>query len=376
MHIVQCRTDAVDSVFSPALPADTQLLLVFGARSLLQDASLFARLRQACPQACITGCSTAGEIAGTQVTDDTLVLTAIRFESTTIRLAVEHVCDGDDSRQAGLALSHALLGDGLRHILVFSDGLHVNGGDLVQGLRAPLPAHVNVTGGLAGDGAEFQQTAVLADGPAASGQIVAIGFYGDRLQVGYGSVGGWDGFGPERRISKSNGQLLYELDGESALTLYKTYLGPHAAQLPSSGLLFPLALRLPGSDTPVVRTIMGIDESSQSITFAGDMPEGCFVQLMKANFNRLVDGAIHAAEVNRLQLDGKQAQLAILISCIGRKLVLKQRIEEETEGVAAVLGEQAVLSGFYSYGEIAPHGASTRCELHNQTMTVTTFSEG
>ncbi|WP_034303599.1 FIST signal transduction protein [Herbaspirillum sp. RV1423] len=374
MHIVQSSTDASD-LSSLFLPPDIQLLLVFGARALLQDPALFPHLRRLCPSAHIVGCSTAGEIFGTEVRDDSIVLTGIRFASTRVDIAVRQVADVGDSYQVGQAISQELQREDLCHVLVLSDGLRVNGSDLVKGLREHLPSHVNVTGGLAGDGSDFRETVVLANGDAAAGQVVGIGFYGDRLQVGYGSVGGWDAFGPERLITRSKDNVLYELDSESALGLYKTYLGSHAADLPSSGLLFPLALRLPGSDTPVVRTILGVDETQHSMTFAGDMPEGCYVQLMKANFNRLVDGAIGAAEVTRGQLERRPAQLAILISCIGRKLVLKQRIEEEVEGVAAVLGEGAVLAGFYSYGEIAPHGARTRCELHNQTMTVTTLSE-
>jgi hypothetical protein len=375
MRIVQILIDSAVGMSSLALPADTQLLLVFGSRVLLQQPELFTLLRRSCPDAMIAGCSTAGEICGTEVHDDAIVLTAVHFESTSVRMVTEHVALAADSLHAGAALSRQLLGENLRHILVFSDGLRVNGSELVQGMREPLPAGVNVTGGLAGDGADFRETVVLANAPAVANQIVALGFYSDRLRIGYGSVGGWDAFGPERLITKSEGNVLFELDGESALKLYKTYLGPHAEELPSSGLLFPLALRLPDSGTPVVRTILGVDEAQQSMTFAGDMPNGCYVQLMKANFNRLVDGAIDAAEINRVQLDGHAPELAILISCVGRKLVLQQRVEEETEGVADVLGPQAVLAGFYSYGEIAPHGALTRCELHNQTMTVTTFSE-
>jgi hypothetical protein len=376
MHIVQYVINAATLSDPLVLPEDTALLLIFGERALMQQHDFFARLRQACPRAQLVGCSTAGEIHGTAVLDGSIVLTAIRFDATRIGVALQKISQLTDSRSAGAALSQELLRADLRHILVLSDGLNVNGSDLVQGLREALPQHVNVTGGLAGDGADFRETVVLANAPAASGQIVAVGFYSDHLKVGYGSLGGWDAFGPERRITKASGNVLHELDNDSALSLYKTYLGPHADNLPASALLFPLALRLADADTTVVRTILAVDEHQNSMTFAGDMPEGCYVQLMKANFNRLVDGAIGAAEINRAQLDDRPAELAILISCIGRKLVLKQRIEEETEGVADILGKQAVLAGFYSYGEIAPHGALTRCELHNQTMTVTTFSEG
>ncbi len=375
MHVMQqvVASDAPLSV--EELPANAQLVLVFGARSALQRPDLYEALRSHCAQACIVGCSTAGEICGTSVSDGTVVVTVVEFADTRVRVATATVAHPQDSRAVGKALTTELLDEGLRHILVVSDGLLVNGSELVQGLRDPLPEGVNVTGGLAGDGADFVQTTVLANGPAASGQVAAIGFYGERLHVGYGSVGGWDVFGPERIVTRSEGNVLYGLDNESALQLYKTYLGSHAANLPSSGLLFPMSMRVPGAQAPVVRTILAVNEQDQSMTFAGDIPQEATVQLMKANFNRLVDGAIDAAQVNQSQLQGRAAQWAVLISCIGRKLVLKQRIEEETEGVAAILGPQAVLCGFYSYGEIAPHGAFTPCELHNQTMTVTTFTE-
>ena len=272
-------------------------------------------------------------------------------------------------------LAKRLEGPDLRHILVFSDGLNVNGTQLTAGLRDSLPAGVTVTGGLAGDGDRFKQTTVYNGGDAASHQIVAMGFYGDRLRVGFGSLGGWDSFGPLRRVTRSEGNVLHELDGQPALALYKHYLGEHASALPSSALLFPLALHSEGTDGSVVRTILSVDEANGSMTFAGDIPRDAQVRLMKANFDRLIDGAAGAAQAGLEKLDNFAPQLAVLISCVGRKLVLKQRVEEEVEGVRDVLGAGPVLTGFYSYGEICPHGPVGKCELHNQTMTVTTFCE-
>lgn len=354
--------------------ADVGLVLFFGGRALLEDAGTFQQMRQRHPDAIIMGCSTAGEICGTQVTDDTIVATAVKFEHTRLKLVTTTVDDVDDSRAAGQRLAKSLDADGLVHVFVLSDGLHVNGTELVAGLCAGLPPGVVSTGGLSGDGANFGRTLVIADAPAEEDRIAALGMYGERLCVGYGSLGGWDSFGPERLITRSRGNVLYELDGESALALYKKYLGEHAAGLPSSGLLFPLALRTVEYQQPVVRTILGVNEAEQSLTFAGDMPEGAYVRLMKANFERLIDGAIGAAKISQT-LSGTPTQLAILISCVGRKLVLKQRIEEEVEGVREVLGTETVLTGFYSYGEISPHTPSAKCELHNQTMTITTLSE-
>ena len=210
---------------------------------------------------------------------------------------------------------------------------------------------------------------------AAAGRVAAVGFYGERLKVGHGSLGGWDPFGPERLITRSAGNVLYELDGQPALKLYKRYLGAHAAGLPGAALLFPLALRAQEGGSGLVRTILGVDEGKGSMTFAGDMPEGAHARLMKANFDRLIDGAAGAAKAGLAQLGAFPAELAILVSCVGRKLVLGQRIEEEVEAVRDVLGAQATLTGFYSYGELCPRGAVPTCELHNQTMTLTAFAE-
>jgi hypothetical protein len=327
------------------------------------------------PGAVVIGCSTAGEIHGNQVLDDTAVATAVRFDHSQIRTADVELTDAAASYETGRALAGKLEPSGLTHVFVLSDGLHVNGTALVQGLTSVLPAGIGVTGGLAGDGARFASTQVLYGGTARDHRVVAVGFYGARLRVGYGSVGGWDPFGPEREVTRSSGNVLYELDGQSALGLYKKYLGEHAAGLPSSGLLFPLSIRPPGASERVVRTILSVDEAKQSLTFAGDIPEGSLAQLMKANFDRLIEGATSAAKDARLPLGDTATQLAILISCVGRKLVLRQRIEEEVETVREILGTRPVLAGFYSYGEICPSIAQGSSQLHNQTMTVTTFSE-
>ncbi|MDD5329824.1 MAG: FIST N-terminal domain-containing protein [Sulfuricella sp.] len=351
-----------------------RLLLIFGSTGLLADANRYNELRASYPQAIFLGCSTAGEICGTRVLDDSLVATAVSFDHTQLKLASVAIDQAGASRAAGEALARQLDPAGLAHVLVISDGLKVNGTDLVDGLKAVLPEHVAVTGGLSGDGALFRHTLVCADAPAIEGQIAALGFYGDRIKIGYGSLGGWDPFGPDRLITKSRGNVLYELDGQSALELYKSYLGEHAAGLPSTGLLFPLALHgESGQETGLVRTILAVNETDQSMTFAGDMPEGVYAQLMKANFDRLIEGAANAARAT--SLGAAEPELAILISCVGRKLVLKQRVEEEVEGVRDVLGAGTVLAGFYSYGEISPYAATAKCELHNQTMTITTFSE-
>ncbi len=357
------------------LGGSAQLVLVFGSTSILKEKESFDSLKKAYPCAHLLGCSTAGEIYRTTVSDDSLVVTAIRFDSTQLKGARVRIGDVQDSFRAGENLAQALMAEGLVHVFALSDGLKVNGSDLVNGLTSRLPSQVSVTGGLSGDGERFKETLVLWDDPPQRDTIAALGLYGDHLKVGYGSLGGWDPFGPERLITRSQGNVLYELDGKSALELYKKYLGEHSKELPASGLLFPLSLRTKEGETGVVRTILSINEEEQNMTFAGDVPQGAYARLMKANFDRLIDGSIGAAKTSYEAVGSSCPDLAVLISCVGRKLVLKQRIEEEVEGVREVMGDQTILTGFYSYGEISPFTPGAKCELHNQTMTITTFSE-
>lgn len=354
---------------------EPDLVLIFGDGKALGDSGSIPELRRRFPGALFFGCSTAGEILGTSVSDETIVATAIQFDRTTLHAARVQIIPGETGFDTGQRLAQSIPQAGLRHAFVLSDGLNVNGSELVRGLMSAVSSDATVTGGLSGDGDRFAATYVLWDDRPQTGLVAILGFYGSNLTVGYGSLGGWDPFGPERLITRSMSNVLYELDGKSALKLYKDYLGEHAVGLPATGLLFPLSIRRDEADTPVVRTILAVNEADQSMTFAGDVPEGAYARLMKANFDRLMDGAMNAARASQSAIRDNEPELGILISCVGRKLILKQRVEEEVEGVRAVLGPRPVLTGFYSYGEISPFTPSARCELHNQTMTITTLSE-
>lgn len=352
-------------------PAD--LALVFGLRSRFEDADFIQDLRDRHPAAVYAGCSTAGEIHDTQVHLDSVTVTSVNFDHARVRSARADLDLDENGYAAGRLLGEELSDPALRSVMVFSDGVRANGSELARGLNEGLPPGTLVTGGLAGDGADFGRTAVLSNHDVAEHAVVAVGFYGDRLLLGHGSLGGWDPFGPERVITGAEGNVLTHVDDQPALDLYKRYLGDYAAELPSSALLFPLSIRPANSDRSLVRTVLGIDDEAGTMTFAGDMPVGAYARMMKANFDRLVDGAVQAAQASAF--GETPAQLAVLISCVGRRLVLGQRVEEEVEGVREALGDRPVLTGFYSYGELSPLARETTCELHNQTMTITTLAE-
>ena len=349
-----------------------QLVLCFGAKDTFSKVNPSAELKALFKNAAITFCSTAGEIYQESVLDNSLIAVALKFESTEIKTAEVNIIDFNNSYDAAHALIGQLPKQGLRYVMVFSDGSLVNGSELVKGINEAA-GDILVTGGLAGDAANFRSTLVGLNQNPTEGNIIAIGFYGDNLVVTHGTKGGWDMFGLERTVTKSEANILYEIDGESALDLYKKYLGAEAEFLPASALLFPLAISLEGLSEPIVRTILSIDEEKRTMTFAGDIPVGSRVRLMKANFDSLKEASSRAAD--QCLTRNPNPDFALLISCIGRKLILGPRIDEEVEAVADAFPKQTTMAGFYSYGEISPFNDTTTCRLHNQTMTITSFYE-
>jgi hypothetical protein len=351
------------------------LVVAFGASDLLGSPGPLRELVAAYPSSVVMGCSTAGEINGDAVYQDSLTVAVARFETTRLHVAHERVADPDQSYDAGVAVAKRLhaADPEIRALFVLSDGLQVNGTSLVDGLVAGTEGRVLITGGLAGDGERFQRTWTLVDGEPRGAHVSAVAFAGPDVRVGHGSQGGWDIFGPERLITRAEDNVLYELDGQPALGLYKKYLGERAAGLPATAHLFPLAVRVPGNDErQLVRTVISLDESTQSMTFAGDIPEGSLAQLMRANLDRIIDGA-HVAAVDTGTEAGSGA-LALAVSCVGRRLLLGRRTEDELDAARSGLPPDAALVGFYSYGEVFSVVAGI-CDLYNQTMTVTSVWE-
>ncbi|WP_133140717.1 FIST signal transduction protein [Legionella genomosp. 1] len=365
----------------PQIDSENTLVLVFSSPFFLNYQVPIRQLADTYKKSKIIGCSTAGEIFGSHIVDESLAVAVIKFDKTALRLCTAKVAQPAESYKAGELIANELQSLSLRSIFVLSDGLTVNGTALVKGLNANPQKGLIITGGLAADGSHFSHTWTLCNGEIVDNYVVAVGFYGNHIHVGHASQGGWDIFGPARRITRSEGNILYELDNQPALQLYKEYLGERAAELPASGLLYPLAIKDGGTKNPVqlVRTILGVDEKTQSLIFAGDMPMGYQAQLMRANFDRLITSAYEAGELAKNRLYDKEEPLncpvlAIAVSCVGRRLLLGERIEEETESTLEALPPTTTQIGFYSYGELSPFNLGS-CELHNQTMTLTTYYE-
>lgn len=360
-------------------PKSVSLVLYFGSRAMLGCGRRYRELREMFPTAHIVGCSTGGQINNGDVSDDEIVAAAIGFGSTRLRLVCQDISETAQSRRCGETIGRALNSEDLAGVFVLADGLNVNGDELVDGLVAALGPGIPLTGGMAGDGADFTETLVGGDCAPRSCMAVGIGFYGSAIKIGHGSAGGWDLFGPRRHVTRSAGNMLFELDGEPALDLYERYLGPEdSKRLPGSALFYPIQVHDPAQpNSAVVRTVLAVDHQNRTMKFAGDVPQGWIAQLMRGSFDRLADGAADAARQAQVGLDAREEdpRLSILVSCIGRRLLMGQRTSDETEAAGLALGAGTLKLGFYSYGEISPNAKSGICRLHNQTMTVTTFAE-
>ncbi|MBF0263952.1 MAG: FIST C-terminal domain-containing protein [Gammaproteobacteria bacterium] len=353
-----------------------QLILVFASIEFFTKPDFFIQLKENFPSAQIAGCSTAGEINSKHMVEHSAVITAIHFETEiSFKIIDTPVERMEHSKQAGSEIGQALAGKNLQAILLFGKGIDINGSALIEGVTEHVGKQTLITGGLAGDNGSFNQTFVLSNSKILSDGIVAIGLSGNSLNISYGSYGGWSSFGPARKVTNSKDNILYELDGMPALQVYKKYLGEHAKDLPASGLLFPFEmLGKDHSALGLIRTILGVDEDTGALTLAGDINPDGYLRLMHASVDDLIDGAETAAQ----QLVFPETDtngLAVLVSCVGRKLVMGDQVDEEIESVTEILGSKICVTGFYSYGEISPLSSITNCKLHNQTMTITYLSE-
>ena len=366
---------SLSTLYETILGKKADLVFYFGARKSIENGSVYHALKNAYPNSIILGCSTGGEIFDHAVFDQTVATLALDFEKTKLKYATTDHLSHPDGYEAGQYVATQLKRDDLRGIFVIADGLLVNASQFVKGMESILGKDIPIVGGLAGDGETFQTTLVGLNNTPAPGQMVGIGFYGHHFHIGYGSAGGWDPHGPIRKITKSSGNILYEVDGKPASDFYKGYLGKLASEKRNYALFYPFSVWPDGEeDSAFIRSVLSLNDEDKSITFTGEIPEGYNARLMRGLIPKLLDGAYQAGK--QIALPPNKESVAILISCMGRRIVLGNHAEDEIISVSEALPQPHCHQvGFYSYGEISPRTATHVPELHNQTMTVTTFYE-
>jgi hypothetical protein len=362
------------------LPNDSisnEFILIFASRDLLEQEEWLKPLKARFPNTPLVYCSTAGEINRNLINDNTAQCSLLQFDATQVKINIGNLSDYANSFELGKSMAKKIDPTQLKHVLIFVDGQLINGDDLLSGIQVETQKEVLISGGVAGDGARFSKTLVGLNEDLKPGNVVTIALYGDKVRVGTAYQGGWDIFGVEKMITKSEGNVLHEIDQENALDLYKKYLGQYAEELPGSALLFPISIKSQDSDSYIVRTILSIDEKNKTMTFAGNVPEGSNIRFMKSSVDRLIQAASDAGSeaIKQITEQNTDAQFALLVSCVGRKLAMGSRAEEEVEAALEQLPPNIQIAGFFSYGEIAPNKNNRINYLHNQTMTITTIGE-
>ncbi|NBX25520.1 MAG: hypothetical protein EBQ99_05655 [Planctomycetes bacterium] len=348
---------------------DPQLLIVFGEHVHFRTEACFQELRQRFPESRIVGCSSSGNLLGGEITDGDVLAMAVKFERASVKLVSAQILANEDVAKRARELAGQLKAPDLRHVIALCDGLSVNATQLAEGLNA---CGATVTGGLAGDADRFGSTWVMADGPARQNAVALLGLYGD-IRVRNTFCTGWSEFGAERVVTRSEGKVVHEIDGQPALGLYKRYLGDLSSSLPASGMRFPLSITTRDTGHTLTRTLLAVDEAAQSLTFAGEVPQGSTCRLMRTNLDQLIASAEQASA--QVKAEGAGEAICLIFNCLGRRIVLGQMAEEELEAAQRGLGDRVRFYGFYSYGELGPLGTAHVCDLHNQTMCMTTLQE-
>lgn len=357
--------------FDTTMDSQSTLVLVF-FESSSDIRNQLQIIKATFPKSKIIGTSTSGEIQNAELIDHSIVCMIIQFHKTRLKISSTPI-SYESSAQAGKLIGDNLAAPDLKNVLLLTESLDIDAADLVKSLDETLKEHqveVPIAGGLAGGRQNSAKTFVIDDTTIRNNQAVALGLYGDDIQIFSGIGTGWAPFGPIRLVTKARRKTVYEIDGLPALKLYKDYIKEDAHNLPYSGIFFPLGIE----NETIVRSVAQINEAKNALILAHKIPENTRVQLMHSNVMKLIDGAAGALNGCTLDFSGNLSTAALIVSCVGRRLIMGQKTEDEIDIIKARLPKHTEICGFYSYGEFSPT-ASKQNKLHNQTMTIIIFQE-
>ncbi len=321
----------------------------------------------------IVGCTTYGEISGTGFSSGSAVLGGIATDRIDFHIASAKRLSFN-TEAAGRELA-GKLPDSVRYVQVFSDGLTGNGSAILRGMSSRLGENVIICGGAAADSDRFLRTWQFYGPELLSDAVVAIGFSGD-FKIGLGVQSGWSPIGIARHVTRSSGHVLYELDGQPALDVYKRFFGKHVEKLPMVGIEYPLCLldRSDPLENPdysiILRASVSVNPQEGSVSFSGEIPEGSMVRLTCGDPKSTLEAAERAARMALLDLGDCDPALVFFFSCMARRIVLGRRIQEEAERVRGQIGIEVPLLGFYTYGEFCPTKRGGPNLIHNETATI------
>lgn len=366
-----------------------QVLMVFGAmrfdhRDLLKGVmSIFGTVP-------IVGGTTAGEISTAGYSTGSVVVMAIASDYLQFVPGIGHNMSSDE-RACAVYMASDILSKGSfgqeAALLVFPNGMGGDGLRVLDGLHSVLGPGFEILGGYLGDDERFQSTFQYYNGMVYRDAIVGLMIYYrmDCVRTGIGVRSGFESIGNSFVCTASEGNIVREFDHVRALDLYKDFLGEErSARLPGVCLEYPFGLIDPelstdGSDMFQLRCGLSVDHAKGTISLAASIPSGSSVTLTTASRGDIIQGARMAAEQALAGLSGAIPRLVVMFSCVGRKLVLGRRIQEEVAAIKECFGEKVPLIGFYTYGEIGPVNKMKPgydiAKFHNETVVLWVIGE-
>lgn len=357
------------------------ILIVFGA-CRFDHRKLLAGIRSITGDIPMVGGTTAGEISTSGFSKQSAVIMALSSPildfTTSIGLNMskdEKACSVSLARKIRRkkAVKNAV------SLLIFPNGMGGDGVKVIEGLHQVMGTNIEIIGGYLGDDERFENTFQYYNGKVYKDAIPALLISGENgFETGIGVRSGFESIGNRFYCTDSENNIVKKFDEERALDLYREFLGEERSKrLPGICLEYPFGLidekvSIAGKDYFQLRCGLTVDREEGTITLAASIPKGSALTITTASRGEIINGAKLAALQAREALKNTVPQAILMLSCVGRKLVLGRRTQEEVDAVKEILGEDVPIIGFYTYGEIGPIDkmreelAITR--FHNETV--------
>jgi len=321
----------------------------------------------------IIGTTTDGEIIeGRRLKNNTILSFSI-FKNTELTTSFVNLSDIKEknkfncSFEAGVELAKQLQPtDKTKGVIIFGDGLTLNGEEFLNGFGS-VNNSVLISGGLAGDNANFINTYTFTEQAVLENGVVAVKFDSDILEINNLYLFGWNGIGKDFEITKSKKNVIFEIDNKPILEIYEKYMGEYVLhKLPKIGVEIPFIIER--DNMKIARAVIG--KNKNKLIFAGNINKGEKVQFGIANISEYKKEAQKMLEC----LNKYPVETIFIYSCMARKNSMKIETERELKRVS----EYSNTSGFFTYGEFFSEKQTDgkfKYHLFNETFTAMFLSE-
>lgn len=331
----------------------------------------------------IIGCSGAAIISDQGISKPGLVILLLDFsEDIYSNTACVREIKVRTSESAGEELADMLLygfHDLRRDLsIIFCDGLIRESSNLISGLQKKLGKSFPLVGGFASDNLRFKKTYVYFNQELLSDAVCGL-LLGGKLNFGIGVKHGWRPLGKPRRVTKSYGNVVSEIDGAPAANIYEEYFASDIANLRKElkhiSILYPIGIYLPGEVEYLLRNLLSIQDNGY-LVFQGNVPQGAQIRLMIGTKESCLLATQQALAEVKKGLAGHKINFLLVFDSISRYILLGRQAEQELKIIKEALEPDTHIIGLYTYGEQAPLRAVSyqgMTYLHNQTITILGF---